>query len=607
MRLAALLLVAAAPALAAHTVPLYFSHEGRLLDANDKPVNGQLAFTFTLFTHAQPATDGSYPDDSVWTETETDVPVNDGVYAVTLGKSTPLDPSKITGKLFLEITVAGDKLAPRLTVGATLYAYTALTAGNADTVGGIAPGGLVQQDASGNATLAGTVTAAHLAGDGSALTSLGAASLTGTVADARLSTNVALLGGSPMFAGDVTAPKFLGDGSQLTSLAAPALTGTVADARLSTNVALLGGSPMFAGNVTAPKFIGDGSQLANLTLPADLAHTAASQTFTGANTFSGAATFSGTASFTGTGATNFGGSVSAPRLIGDGSGLSAVTAAGIAALAARPTSGLFKGMLLFNTTSGALDFYDGAGWRSFVQQGAPASCAALKAASPSATDGAYTLNLPAGPVSVNCDMTSQGGGWTEVVQCMPGDGCTAGGTQVMNADWFAQNYGATSASGSFAIGASLRYLVASGAASQILVKVTAVSGGATGLVIYPLTLSTLNYFSLPGATQWYSGPLGVTVVDSNGAVSFHQQLTMCYVTNTPQTSTPNTRTLGGETNFVFLGNTTAGSLAYTPNFNCDYGDWRTQILMRTGGVSSSWGLNPTTWSAAPYSQRVYVR
>ena len=561
MRLAALLLVAAAPALAAHTVPLYFSHEGRLLDANDKPVNGQLAFTFTLFTHAQPATDGSYPDDSVWTETETDVPVNDGVYAVTLGKSTPLDPSKITGKLFLEITVAGDKLAPRLTVGATLYAYTALTAGNADTVGGIAPGGLVQQDASGNATLAGTVTAAHLAGDGSALTSLGAASLTGTVADARL----------------------------------------------STNVALLGGSPMFAGNVTAPKFIGDGSQLANLTLPADLAHTAASQTFTGANTFSGAATFSGTASFTGTGATNFGGSVSAPRLIGDGSGLSAVTAAGIAALAARPTSGLFKGMLLFNTTSGALDFYDGAGWRSFVQQGAPASCAALKAASPSATDGAYTLNLPAGPVSVNCDMTSQGGGWTEVVQCMPGDGCTAGGTQVMNADWFAQNYGATSASGSFAIGASLRYLVASGAASQILVKVTAVSGGATGLVIYPLTLSTLNYFSLPGATQWYSGPLGVTVVDSNGAVSFHQQLTMCYVTNTPQTSTPNTRTLGGETNFVFLGNTTAGSLAYTPNFNCDYGDWRTQILMRTGDVSSSWGLNPTTWSAAPYSQRVYVR
>ena len=76
----------------------------------------------------------------------------------------------------------------------------ATTAANAATSANT-PSTIVQRDASGNFS-AGTISAASMSGDGSALTSLNAAQLTaGTVADARLSTNVALLDGTNLFSG----------------------------------------------------------------------------------------------------------------------------------------------------------------------------------------------------------------------------------------------------------------------------------------------------------------------------------------------------------------------------------------------------------------------
>ncbi len=57
---------------------------------------------------------------------------------------------------------------------------------------------------------------------------------------------------------------FVGDGTGLTSLPAANVTGTLPDARLSTNVALLNGGPIFGGGVTAARFSGDGSALAGL-------------------------------------------------------------------------------------------------------------------------------------------------------------------------------------------------------------------------------------------------------------------------------------------------------------------------------------------------------
>jgi uncharacterized coiled-coil protein SlyX len=147
---------------------------------------------------------------------------------------------------------------------------------------------------------AGVVTATNVAntfvgaftGNAGGLTNLDAADLAGTVPDARLSANVALLNtnqaltGSNRFAGVVTATNvantfvgaFTGNGGALTNLDATDLTGTVPDARLSTNVALLNtnqaftGSNRFAGVVTATNaantfvgtFTGNGAGLTNL-------------------------------------------------------------------------------------------------------------------------------------------------------------------------------------------------------------------------------------------------------------------------------------------------------------------------------------------------------
>ena len=186
------------------------------------------------------------------------------------------------------------------------------------------PGAVVTNNAAG-VTLAGTFT-----GSGGALTNLTAANLTGTVPDARLSTNVALLNtnqaftGSNRFAGVVTATNvantfvgaFTGNAGGLTNLDATDLTGTLADARLSANVALLNtnqaftGSNRFAGVVTATNvantfvgtFTGNAGGLTNLDaadltgaladarLSANVVLLNTNQAFTGSNRFAGVVT-----------------------------------------------------------------------------------------------------------------------------------------------------------------------------------------------------------------------------------------------------------------------------------------------------------------------------
>ena len=90
-------------------------------------------------------------------------------------------------------------------------------------------------------------------GNGGGLTNLNATQLTsGTVADSRLTANVALLNNSQTVTGakifNNAANSFTGVGSGLTSLNASQLSsGTVADSRLSANVALLNNSQTFTG------------------------------------------------------------------------------------------------------------------------------------------------------------------------------------------------------------------------------------------------------------------------------------------------------------------------------------------------------------------------
>jgi hypothetical protein len=132
---------------------------------------------------------------------------------------------------------------------------------------------------SGNLAVTGSITGT-LSGNGSGLTNLNASNITsGTLADARLSSNVPLLNANNSFTGTITffgSTTFNGgmngNALGLTNLNASNITvGTVNDARLSSNVPLLNANNTFSGSNTfngsstfAGALNGNGSLLTNL-------------------------------------------------------------------------------------------------------------------------------------------------------------------------------------------------------------------------------------------------------------------------------------------------------------------------------------------------------
>jgi len=108
------------------------------------------------------------------------------------------------------------------------------------------------------------VVAGNFSGNGGGLVNLDASALAGTVPDARLSSNVALLNGNAAFAGSLTASVFNGSGAGLSNVPSGSLTGTIADSQLSANIARLNANQTFTGTVTAGGFVGSGAGLTNL-------------------------------------------------------------------------------------------------------------------------------------------------------------------------------------------------------------------------------------------------------------------------------------------------------------------------------------------------------
>jgi len=95
---------------------------------------------------------------------------------------------------------------------------------------------------------------------------MGTTNLTGKINDTNLSANVAFLTNNAAFSGSVSATSFTGNGALLGNLSADNLTtGTVADGRLSSNVAMLNSvSAVFQGTLSATNFIGYGGGLTNV-------------------------------------------------------------------------------------------------------------------------------------------------------------------------------------------------------------------------------------------------------------------------------------------------------------------------------------------------------
>ena len=105
----------------AQEIPQKISYQGKLLE-NGVPVNGTKSITFAIGT---------------WTETKS-VSVNDGLYSVTLGETTPIPVSIFDNStsVSLQITVAGTTLSPQTDILSVAYAYKAEKAVDAEEIDG---------------------------------------------------------------------------------------------------------------------------------------------------------------------------------------------------------------------------------------------------------------------------------------------------------------------------------------------------------------------------------------------------------------------------------------------------------------------------------------
>lgn len=135
-RTLAFLLAAGATALSsaalAANVPQSITHQGRLYDGGDKPIDATLAVQFAIYADASATT-------AIWTETD-QVTFEDGYFSVSIGENTPFTAAVFNGSVrYLGITVGGDpEMSPRVPIQSVPYAMVA-----GDAIGDIHPTSVV--------------------------------------------------------------------------------------------------------------------------------------------------------------------------------------------------------------------------------------------------------------------------------------------------------------------------------------------------------------------------------------------------------------------------------------------------------------------------------
>lgn len=101
------------------TVPGKINFQGYLTDNVGNPLNGTFGMTFKIYNAPS---GGSL----LWTESQT-VSVNDGIFDVLLGSSTPIPGSVFTGSnRYLEVKVEAEVLSPRVDIASVAYAYRSI-------------------------------------------------------------------------------------------------------------------------------------------------------------------------------------------------------------------------------------------------------------------------------------------------------------------------------------------------------------------------------------------------------------------------------------------------------------------------------------------------
>ena len=108
-------------ALPASAAPTKLAQQGRVLDGDGAPLEGNFSMVFVLY---DAPTDGT----ALWTE-ERSADFDAGYYSITLGEQVPLDDLLFTvDSVWLELSIGGETLAPRQEVVSVPYALRATAA-----------------------------------------------------------------------------------------------------------------------------------------------------------------------------------------------------------------------------------------------------------------------------------------------------------------------------------------------------------------------------------------------------------------------------------------------------------------------------------------------
>ena len=224
----------------AWAVPPYINYQGQLTDSatGDPITDPGLSMTFRIYDAATGGT-------ALWEEEHSSVPVANGIYNVLLGAGTTtvgtFDPSLFSAdNRWLEVEIEYEIFDPRQEVTSVAYAFTAATAGDADTLDGHDSLYFAEEghkhpfsDITGTATdaqIPNDITINYAATAGSATTASHA-----TTADSATTAGYATTAGNADTVDNKHAAEFAG--AIHTHSGADIITGTIADARIASTIA----------------------------------------------------------------------------------------------------------------------------------------------------------------------------------------------------------------------------------------------------------------------------------------------------------------------------------------------------------------------------------
>ncbi len=421
--LAALVLLAP---IAASAVPTKIAHQGRLFDLTGTPLTGAQDLDFALFDDATVGT-------QLWSEAMTGVPFTNGYYTVILGSNTPFDPADFDGsELWVEITVNGSTFPDRLPLDSVPYAFMANTAQNVS--GGIVDATEIRVNGTTVIDSDGEINGASLpGGDGDTLAELtcnggeiaafdgldwvcAPAVATHTHDASHIDNGVFAIARLPVGGGanDVAA------GDHFHSYGFTDIGGVVAVGQLpvgggSNNVAAGDhihsyGFTDIGGSATVAQLpVGTGS---NNVAAGDHGHSYSFSDIGGSAAFGQLPV--GTAANT-VAEGDHGHTAADVGAIPSGSHVPVGTSTATC-------NSSIEGSIRYNATSSELEYCNGTGWGSIVPVGSQAnpgdSCLDIQTRSPGAGDGTYWIRPNGTSFQATCDMTTDGGGWTVITDCV---------------------------------------------------------------------------------------------------------------------------------------------------------------------------------------------